>query len=385
MSAAVWAEQAEQALQAGRFDRAVPLLRQAADAGHGGACQRLAQYLLHFEPDKGLEEAVARLHQAQQAAHPAGFYMAATVALGGRLLPADPERIAGDLLEAARLGLPQARRAVWWLLACSRPDRIDRRAMATAAAFGDAVLGAGLLPQGSVPSEQVSLPDVARAPIEAEWPTVATLAERVRGGLQPVPVEQWSAAPRVAVAPALLSEPECRLLMQMAAPRLRASTVHDPHSPQTWRDPLRSSSDCSLDPLEEDFVLRWVQARMAATAGCALVQAEHLVVLHYAPGQEYRPHRDDLHPAALQRHRPQAGQRWRTLCAYLHPVEQGGQTEWPLLNLQVEPRMGSAVIFDNLDDQGQPEPRSLHAGRPVEAGIKWLATLWWRQRDYRAW
>lgn len=345
---------AEQALQSGQFERAVPLLRQAADGGHGGACQRLAQYLLHFEAATGADEALMRLEQAQKAGHPAGFYMAACVALGGRLLRVDALQIAQWLLEAARLGMPAAARAVAWVQACARPDRLDMR-------WWDAS---------------------ASAP---ERPDAQTLAHSLRIGLQPLPVELRASEPRVAVVPSLLSEPECRLLMQVAGSRLRPSTVHDPMAAATWRDPLRSSSDCSLDPLEEDFILRWVQARMAAAAGCALVQAEHLVVLHYAPGQEYRPHRDDLGPAALQRHRPDAGQRWRTLCAYLNPVEQGGQTEFPALGLTVEPRMGSAVVFDSLDAQGQPDPRSLHAGLPVTSGHKWLATLWWRLHPYRAW
>lgn len=350
MSPDALAQQAEAALQGDRFDLAVPLLRQAADAGHGGACQRLAQYLLHFEPVAGADEALQRLEQARALGHPAGHYLAACVALGGRLLRVGPEQLANWLLEAARLGMPQARDAVHWLMACGSPERLELTWF-----------------------ERQDLPEGAE------------LAARIGEGLEPVPMNVHHETPRVAVAPALLSAPECRLLMQAAANRLRPSTVHDPLAATTWRDPLRSSSDCSFDPIEEDFLLRWVQARLAVAAGCPLVQAEHLVVLHYAPGEQYKPHRDTLGPAALQRHRPDAGQRWRTLCAYLHPVEQGGQTEFPLLGLQVPPIAGSAVIFDNLDAQGHTEMRSLHAGLPVQAGRKWLATLWWRQQPYRAW
>lgn len=350
MSAEDLVRQAEEALAQDRFEVAVPLLRQAADAGHGGACQRLAQYLLHFEPQSRGEEALQRLSQARGLGHPAGLYLSACVALGGRLLRVELREVAQWLLEAARGGMPAARRAVLWVMACSRPDRLELSWLQA-----------------------------------DELPATEQLAARLREGLQAVPLEVHHDAPRVAVAPMLLSEPECRLLMQVAASRLRPSTVHDPVAAATWRDPLRSSSDWSLDPLEEDFILRWVQARMAVAAGCPLVQAEHLVVLHYAPGEQYKPHRDDLGATALQRHRPQAGQRRRTLCAYLNEVEQGGQTEFPLLGLAVQPRPGSAVIFDNLDAHGKGEPRSLHAGRPVLAGQKWLATLWWRQRDYRAW
>jgi hypothetical protein len=42
------------------------------------------------------------------------------------------------------------------------------------------------------------------------------------------------------------------------------------------------------------------------------------------------------------------------------------------------------VIFDNLAPDGQPDPRTLHAGLPVREGEKWLATLWLRERRYRA-
>ncbi|MFM2187919.1 MAG: hypothetical protein RIR43_2491 [Pseudomonadota bacterium] len=345
MKASAWYAQAEAALQAGDFAKALPDLRRAADAGHGGACQRLAQYLLHFESDTGLPEALQRIEQARRVGHPAGAYMAACIALGGRLLACDAQRIAATLMEAARGGLSPARRAVQWLL-----DEHGNHQRGT------------------------DRPDDQEA-----------LAAAIASGLQPVALRHLSPEPWVAVAPQLLSPAECQLLIQAARPSLRPSTVHDPSGTATWRDPLRTSSDCSLDPIEEDFLLRWVQARLAATAGCSLVQAEHLVVLHYGPGQEYRPHRDDLGPDALKRHRPDAGQRWRTLCAYLHPVQAGGQTAFPLLGLTVEPLVGSAVVFDNLDAQGVPEPRSLHAGLPVREGQKWLATLWWRQRAYRPW
>lgn len=350
MNAEDLVRQAEQALAQDRFEVALPLLRQAADAGHGGACLRLAQYLLHFEPQSRGEEALQRLSQSRSLGHAAGFYLSACVALGGRLLQVAPTDVAQWLLEAARRGMSAARRAVFWVMACARADRLEPSWL-----------------------QADQLPDVEQ------------LAARLREGLQALPQALHHHAPRVAVVQDLLSEPECRLLMQVAASRLRPSTVHDPLAAATWRDPLRSSSDWSLDPLEEDFILRWVQARMAVAAGCPLVQAEHLVVLHYARGEQYKPHRDDLGAAALQRHRPEAGQRWRTLCVYLNEVEQGGQTEFPLLGVAVQPRPGSAVIFDNLDANGQAEPRSLHAGRPVLAGQKWLATLWWRQRDYRAW
>jgi hypothetical protein len=146
---------------------------------------------------------------------------------------------------------------------------------------------------------------------------------------------------------------------------------------------LRTSSETCFDPLMESGALRVAQLRMAVAAGIDLAHAEQLTVLRYAPGQQYYPHRDYLPPGTLQRDRPHAGNRVRTAIVYLNAVEAGGATEFPVPGLRVDPLPGRAVIFDNLLPDGRPDPDSLHAGAPVEAGVKWLATLWIRQGRYR--
>jgi hypothetical protein len=201
--------------------------------------------------------------------------------------------------------------------------------------------------------------------------------------LSAAPSTVLSTRPRVAVVDGLLSADECRLLIAPAQPMLRGSQTTDPTTGQAIALPLRTSSDASLDPVLEDFALRAVQLRLCAAAGVDLVQAEHLVVLRYEPGQQYRPHRDYLPEATVARDRPQAGNRVRSICVYLNDVGAGGATEFPVAGVKVEPKAGSAVVFDNLLPDGSPDPDSLHAGLPVERGVKWLATLWLRQGRYR--
>ncbi len=81
---------------------------------------------------------------------------------------------------------------------------------------------------------------------------------------------------------------------------------------------------------------------------------------------------------------PEARNRGRTICVYLNEPEAGGETEFPVAGLIVDPQAGRAVIFDNLLADGSPDVDSLHAGLPVVRGEKWLATLWLRQGRYRA-
>lgn len=39
---------------------------------------------------------------------------------------------------------------------------------------------------------------------------------------------------------------------------------------------------------------------------------------------------------------------------------------------------GDTLIFGNLDRDGRPHPKLLHAGEPVTRGVKWIATRWIR-------
>jgi hypothetical protein len=68
---------------------------------------------------------------------------------------------------------------------------------------------------------------------------------------------------------------------------------------------------------------------------------------------------------------------------YLNDVQEGGETVFPDRDVTVRPKRGRAVMFRNLLADGSPDVHSLHAGMPVLAGEKWLATSWIRTRPLR--
>ncbi|MCA1713918.1 MAG: 2OG-Fe(II) oxygenase, partial [Gammaproteobacteria bacterium] len=318
---------------------------------------------VHLPRDQRINQ---RVSAAVQADHPPAL-RAAAIHFGRRPHAAD-QALCVQLLERAAM---RGDAVAALLLA----ERLQRGEGCTADPAFAADLRAQLAANGipaRLPAATVAPPGPGDAPLRT-----LTLED----AWTPAPAQVLATHPRVAVIDNLLSADECRLLMASAHPALRRSHTIDPVTGQPVAHELRTSSDASFDPIVEDLALRLVQLRMAAAAGAELVQAEQLIVLRYEPGQEYRPHRDYLPPGRIER--PEAGNRIRTICAYLNQVQAGGQTEFPVAAVKIDPVPGRVVIFDNLQPDGRPDPDALHAGLPVVAGEKWLATLWLRERRYR--
>lgn len=377
----------------------------AAEAGHPLALIEFGRMLMYgIGTDADIDLAVEAFERAEALGQPIAGYFLALIGLGNSAVPRDA-KIGERLLAAVQAGHPPALRAA--AIHFGRKPNLQDQSMAIqlldhAAGRGDAIAaqllaervrrGEGVtahpesaaqlkarLQEGGFPD----LPEIIAVPAAPKRPSPpATLA--LDEVLAPPDADILCESPRIAQIDGLLSVDECRLLVASAQPMLRPSRVHAPDGADVGERELRTSSDVSFDPLLEDFSLRLVQLRMAAAAGMELVDAEQLIVLHYQPGQEYRPHRDALPPDAIQRDRPAAGNRRRTICTYLNTPTAGGATDFPAREVRVEPKAGRAVVFDSLDANGQPDPDSIHAGLPVERGEKWLATLWLRERPYRA-
>lgn len=185
------------------------------------------------------------------------------------------------------------------------------------------------------------------------------------------------ASPIIKRYPALLTARECAYLSAMAEPQLRPSFVTNPRTGAQMPHPIRTSMGMSFGPTHEDLVIRRINERIARASGTDVACGEPLHILRYTPGQEYKPHTDSM-PG-------ESNQRVWTVLVYLNDDYEGGVTRFPELDLDVRGASGDALIFCNVAADGRPEPASLHAGLPVTAGVKWLATRWIRARPYHPW
>ncbi|MBX3595083.1 2OG-Fe(II) oxygenase [Sphingomonas sp.] len=263
------------------------------------------------------------------------------------------------------------------------PQDIDTAYALTAAAAATGNLQAMLTQAAMIATATGTQRDeaAARALVEGAAPRSPlaaqhlAIADTIPAGAPAV--EVLSETPYVARVRGLISAEACAFVMARAAPMLQPSFVIDPDTQARVPHPIRTSAGAAFAPVDEDLVIHTVNLRAAESSGTDIGNGEPLHVLRYTPGQEYRTHLDAL-PGV-------ENQRTHTVLFYLNGDYDGGETVFPQLGLSVRGEPGDALIFRNTYDDGRADPRAEHAGLPVRAGEKWLATRWIRAHPFHPW
>ncbi|MBL8543237.1 MAG: 2OG-Fe(II) oxygenase [Hyphomonadaceae bacterium] len=209
-------------------------------------------------------------------------------------------------------------------------------------------------------------------------------AINVRDWIKPRAFNVVMEQPRILTAAAFMSPAECaRLISRSLA--MRRADVYDPASGAAMIAKERSNKKSEVTLANMDLPFLMVHARMAATTGLPNQFFELTNILHYSPGEQFRPHFDYLDPSnpSLQADLQARGQRVVTFLVYLNDDYEGGETEFPRLDYRFKGNTGDALMFGNVDARGAPDPRTLHAGLPPTSGEKWLLSQWVRNKADR--
>lgn len=216
----------------------------------------------------------------------------------------------------------------------------------------------------------------------APEPDLAAAPSRIDVGDRTVTVLMTSQLPRVVVFGGFLSDAECDELVALSRARLARSETVVNETGGNEVNTARTSEGMFFERGENELCTR-IEQRIATLCRWPVENGEGLQVLRYQPGAEYKAHHDYFDPAqpGARTILARGGQRVGTLVMYLNTPERGGATTFPEAGLEVAPIKGNAVFFSY--PQPDPATRSLHAGAPVQAGEKWVATKWMRQREFR--
>ncbi|KDR32913.1 preprotein translocase [Caballeronia zhejiangensis] len=193
-----------------------------------------------------------------------------------------------------------------------------------------------------------------------------------------------SSQPVVALLGDVLTEEECERLIEIGRQSVKQSAVVDPASGAEIIIRERTSQGAFVNGSVDPLVAK-IDRRLAELTNIPLENGEDLHLLRYGIGGEYRPHFDYFPEelAGSRHHLQRGGQRIATVILYLNEVELGGETTFPNVGLSVRPQRGSALYFEYGNELGQVDPKTLHAGNPVEQGEKWIATKWIRRSRFQ--
>lgn len=171
----------------------------------------------------------------------------------------------------------------------------------------------------------------------------------------------------------------------------------------TQYNSLRTSQSTSVP---RDPIVRCIESRALSFQGYDIppTHLEPLQLVKYGPSEHYHYHTDWFtSPEAAS---PSlGGNRVSSFFAYIHVANDttGGGTNFPRLNspesekwceegivdcdqpwekgITFLPVEGNAIYWENLDDTGRGDERTLHAGLPVRGGGKIGMNIWTREGE----
>ncbi|KAL4223953.1 hypothetical protein ACF0H5_017412 [Mactra antiquata] len=252
--------------------------------------------------------------------------------------------------------------------------------------------------------------------------------------------------PPIFVIPSFLSNEECDYIIERAVENgLNTSHLFGADIESEFADSKIDRADISRiseqtwlhkQHLDHDFYTK-LQKRVAMLTGIpvyVIQSSEPMQVVSYKPGGHYHAHLDssdqDYHlPCCIQQHcgNKEETAKWAECCRlcrfitimyYLNEPEEGGETAFPLADmndelfnekfvnlkgqqwtnlsrycynasLKISPRRGMAVMWYShfVDEEtgylGQADARSNHGGCDIIKGTKWIANTWISSTSYK--
>lgn len=192
---------------------------------------------------------------------------------------------------------------------------------------------------------------------------------------------QWlGERPRVGIIRDFATREECAYMMFKMAQSLRqASDYRRSGSANDDAEILYfNGRGDSVGAMQSDSVVRTPDRRVATATDWPVESLEPCSVVRYLPGEEYRPHVDFFSPDQIAKNaaegRDFGGQRVATFLLYLRAPEAGGggETVYERTGIRVCGEQGVAVLHYNVTEDGIGDDASLHSGKPVQRGEKWL-------------
>ncbi len=178
----------------------------------------------------------------------------------------------------------------------------------------------------------------------------------------------------------ILSGSECQTLINLCGGLFRKSGLSQHDSDETFR----TSETADLLP-DTDLIIPIINERLAHCIGLPIELAEPTQIQRYQVGQQFKSHTDFFEPysAEYTKFCGHAGNRTWTFMVYLNDGCTGGETHFDTIDTTFRPTTGMGLAWNNRYSDGSVNYGTMHAGKPVLSGEKYIITQWFREQRVR--
>ena len=157
-------------------------------------------------------------------------------------------------------------------------------------------------------------------------------------------VTMYAADPILYVVDNFLSNDECDAFIEASEGKLQPSTVINLDNELQHEN--RTSENCWIEHDANDIVHE-VSKRLSILVQIPIRNAEQYQLVYYKKGAKYMPHFDsfDYETEDGKKYWEPGGQRMITVIAYLNDVEEGGETGFPKLDINIPPKKEMWLFF----------------------------------------
>ncbi|MBC8299855.1 MAG: 2OG-Fe(II) oxygenase [Pelagibacterales bacterium] len=177
----------------------------------------------------------------------------------------------------------------------------------------------------------------------------------------------------------LLDSSECEKIIDLMNKNHIPSTLAT--SDGAIKNSTRTSSSAFFD--NEDPFIKSIEQKISEAIGIDVSYGEPLQGQIYKVGEYYAPHLDYFNKKDENIYNQFCGDRgnrtW-TMVIYLNDEGlEGGETNFPKVNVSIKPKRGKAACFRSMNPNGRMNRLTLHSGQKVTKGSKYIITKWFRE------
>ena len=171
-----------------------------------------------------------------------------------------------------------------------------------------------------------------------------------------------------------LSEDECKLLMRI---------LEENQKPDENVDSEEETRIIKTDLTEvqkKEFI-EYIDYKISQKMQIPIEYSEFVKGQIFKEGQGLKMHTDWFNQALpeFKKFCSKKGNRTWTFTIFLNDVEEGGELYFKSINHDFKPKIGQAVIWNNLLEDGSVNTNTLHMEKDVTKGKKYIITKWFRE------